>query len=70
MIQIEPKIKVELVDGTDTWITFVYLRQRDSLGAKLAAGEAFALFVANLEKDSAQVDLHLKELMKLASRTS
>jgi hypothetical protein len=55
-----PSIRVELLDGTNTWITFVPIDQLDHTGAIRAAGEAFAWFVSNLGRDRNALDIHLK----------
>jgi hypothetical protein len=49
----EAHVRVTLHDGNDdgTWVTYMPIDQLDSIGAKIAAGRAFAFFVANLEKD-------------------
>jgi hypothetical protein len=57
----EPAVRVELCDGTNTWVTYVPLAQRDYIGAERAAGEAFAMFVAGLSRDRDVVNLRLRE---------
>lgn len=54
-----PRIKIELDDGTGTWVTFVPIHQRDIHGVLRAAGEAFALFLKNLVLDTNAVEQHV-----------
>lgn len=62
----EPFIRVELVDGTNTWITYAPLRQLDHVGAEMTAGEVFAHFVSNLARQREAVDEHLRPFREAA----
>ena len=55
-------MRVVLDDGHDsnTWVTFIPIHHPDAFNAILAAGEAFALFVRSLERDSDVLTERLK----------
>lgn len=57
----EPYIKIELVDGTGTWVTVVPITSASPrhYGVILAAGEAAAMFIASLSRDAEVLDERL-----------
>jgi hypothetical protein len=54
-----PCVRIELLDGTTTWITVCPVYSRDHHGAIRAACEAAAMFIANLQREADIVDAHL-----------
>jgi len=61
-------IRIELDDGTNTWVTVVPLAQPNHYGAERAAGEAFVWFLSGLIEDREAVDEHLGHDEHLAAR--
>ena len=56
----EPYILVQLVDGTNTWVTYVGVKQFDHVGVINSAGEAFAWFIVSLSENEEALDRHMK----------
>jgi hypothetical protein len=60
----EPFVRVELVDGTNTWVTVVPVRRtlpKPSEGVILAAADAAGLFIRSIADSGEVVALHLLE---------
>ena len=60
-----PDIYIELRDGTNTWITYMPIRQFDHVGVEKAAGDAFSMFLASLALDREAVDEHMRKYKEL-----
>jgi hypothetical protein len=53
----EPFIRMELVDGTNTWVTVMPIRNIHD--AEQVAGQAYTMFFASLVRDDEAVRRHL-----------
>lgn len=62
----EPYVRIELVDGTNTWITVCpvelnWAKDQEHYGAEEAAAVAFGGFLRNLILDQKAVSRHLRK---------
>lgn len=65
-----PAIRIELLDGTNSWVTHMPITGRYLNDALSTAGEVFTWFVRNLVVDQDAVERHLREFSRGESHGS